>query len=48
MRGDLLRVHASREGLARAELWPFWIADAIRPQLLDDGTGRPQVRIIYP
>lgn len=48
MRGDLLRVHAGREGLSRAELWPFWIADAIRPQLLDDGTGRPQVRIIYP
>lgn len=48
MRGDLLRVHAGSEGLSRAELWPFWIADAIRPQLLDDGTGQPQVRTIYP
>jgi hypothetical protein len=48
MRGELLRVHAGAEGLTRAELWPFWIADAIRPQLLDDGTGQPQMRSVYP
>lgn len=48
MQGDLLRIHATRDGLVQAELWPFWIQDAIRPQLLDDGTGSPQFRIIYP
>jgi poly-gamma-glutamate capsule biosynthesis protein CapA/YwtB (metallophosphatase superfamily)/outer membrane protein assembly factor BamB len=48
MRGELLRVHASSQGLERAELWPFWIADAIRPQLLDDGAGQPQYRAVYP
>lgn len=48
MQGDLLRVHATREGLAQAELWPFWIEDAIRPRLIDDGEGAPQFKIIYP
>jgi poly-gamma-glutamate synthesis protein (capsule biosynthesis protein) len=48
MRGDLLRIHATRDGLVQAELWPFWIQDAIRPRLLDDSTGGPQFRIIYP
>jgi poly-gamma-glutamate synthesis protein (capsule biosynthesis protein) len=48
MRGDLLRVHVTREGLVQAELWPFWIEDGIRPRLLDNGQGMPQYRIIYP
>lgn len=48
MLGHLLRVHVAREGLVRAELWPFWIDDAIRPRLLDDGQGNPSVRVIYP
>jgi poly-gamma-glutamate synthesis protein (capsule biosynthesis protein) len=48
MEGHLLRVHATREGLSRAELWPFWIQDAIRPQLLDDGAGNPRLTVIYP
>jgi poly-gamma-glutamate capsule biosynthesis protein CapA/YwtB (metallophosphatase superfamily)/outer membrane protein assembly factor BamB len=48
MQGDLLRVHVTREGLAQAELWPFWIDGAIRPRLLDDGQGAPRVKIIYP
>ncbi len=48
MRGDLLRVHVTREGLIQAELWPFWIEDAICPQLLDDGQGVPRFRIIHP
>jgi poly-gamma-glutamate capsule biosynthesis protein CapA/YwtB (metallophosphatase superfamily) len=48
MQGDLLRVHITRQGLAQAELWPFWIEDAIRPRLLDDGQGAPQVDIVYP
>jgi poly-gamma-glutamate synthesis protein (capsule biosynthesis protein) len=48
MEGDLLRVHVTREGLAQAELWPFWIEDAIRPRLLADGHGEPQVQIVYP
>lgn len=48
MQGDLLRVHATREGLTQAELWPFWIEDAIRPRLIDDGEGSPQFTIIYP
>jgi poly-gamma-glutamate synthesis protein (capsule biosynthesis protein) len=46
--GHLLRVHVTREGLTRAELWPFWIEDAIRPGLLDDGYGAPAFSIIYP
>jgi poly-gamma-glutamate synthesis protein (capsule biosynthesis protein) len=46
--GDLLRVHATREGLTQVELWPFWIQDAIRPRLLDDGHGAPNFSIIYP
>jgi poly-gamma-glutamate synthesis protein (capsule biosynthesis protein) len=48
MRGELLRVHVTREGLIQAELWPFWIEDSIRPRLLDNGQGEPQFRIIYP
>jgi len=48
MQGDLLRVHVTREGLTQAELWPFWIEDAIRPRLLDDGQGAPEVEIVYP
>jgi poly-gamma-glutamate synthesis protein (capsule biosynthesis protein) len=48
MQGELLRVHATREGLAQVELWPFWIEDAIRLRLLDDGEGQPRFRIIYP
>ncbi len=48
MEGHLLRVHATQEGLSRAELWPFWIQDAIRPQLLDDGDGSPRFTVIYP
>jgi poly-gamma-glutamate synthesis protein (capsule biosynthesis protein) len=48
MQGDLLRIHIGTEGLVRAELWPFWIEDAIRPQLLDDGQGVPRVKVVYP
>ncbi len=48
MQGDMLRVHATRDGLTRAELWPFWIEEAIRPRLLEDGAGQPRFRIIYP
>ena len=48
MQGHLLRVLVSRAGLRRAELWPFWIADAIQPRLLVDGEGQPPVRVIYP
>jgi poly-gamma-glutamate synthesis protein (capsule biosynthesis protein) len=48
MRGHLLCVHVSREGVTQAGLWPFWIEDAIRPRLLDDGQGHPRHRIIYP
>jgi poly-gamma-glutamate capsule biosynthesis protein CapA/YwtB (metallophosphatase superfamily)/outer membrane protein assembly factor BamB len=48
MQGDLLRVHITKAGLVQAELWPFWIEDAIRPRLLDDGQGGPQVKIVYP
>jgi poly-gamma-glutamate synthesis protein (capsule biosynthesis protein) len=48
MRGDLLRVHVTTDGLVRAELWPFWIEDAIRPRLLEDGAGKAQFRTIYP
>jgi poly-gamma-glutamate capsule biosynthesis protein CapA/YwtB (metallophosphatase superfamily)/outer membrane protein assembly factor BamB len=48
MQGDLLRIHATREGITQAELWPFWIQDAIRPQFLDDGQGAPRFKIIYP
>jgi poly-gamma-glutamate synthesis protein (capsule biosynthesis protein) len=47
-RGHLLRVHATRDGLAQAELWPFWITNAIQPTLLDDGNGSVRARIIYP
>jgi poly-gamma-glutamate synthesis protein (capsule biosynthesis protein) len=46
--GDLLRVHATREGLTQVELWPFWIEDAIRPGLLDNGHGAPTFSIVYP
>jgi poly-gamma-glutamate synthesis protein (capsule biosynthesis protein) len=48
MQGDLLRVHVTQAGLVQAELWPFWIEDAIRPRLLDDGQGKPRLEIIYP
>jgi poly-gamma-glutamate synthesis protein (capsule biosynthesis protein) len=48
MEGHLLRVHVTREGVQQAELWPFWIEDAIRPRLLDDGQGGPRTEIIYP
>jgi poly-gamma-glutamate synthesis protein (capsule biosynthesis protein) len=48
MQGDLLLVHATAQGLARAELWPFWIEDAIRPRLLDNGGGRPRFEVVYP
>jgi poly-gamma-glutamate synthesis protein (capsule biosynthesis protein) len=48
MRGHLLRVHVTRDGLAQAELWPFWIADSIQPRLVNDGQGQAQFRIIYP
>jgi poly-gamma-glutamate synthesis protein (capsule biosynthesis protein) len=48
MQGDLLRVHVGREGLIQAELWPFWIDDAIRPRLLDDGQGEARFEIVYP
>jgi len=48
MRGHLLRIHATEDGLVQAELWPFWIADSIQPRLLDDGGGEARYRIIYP
>ena len=48
MRGHLLRVHATADGLVQAELWPFWKADATQPRLLDDGSGGARYRIIYP
>jgi len=47
MRGDLLCVHVTRDGLQRAELWPFWIEDAIRPRLLAGDDGNPRFSIIY-
>jgi len=47
-RGHLLRVHATRDGLQQAELWPYWITDAIQPRLLDDGEGGVRYRIVYP
>ena len=48
MLGDLLRVEVTRHGIVQAELWPFWIEDAIRPRFLDNGTGAPQVRVLLP
>jgi poly-gamma-glutamate synthesis protein (capsule biosynthesis protein) len=48
MRGHLLRVGITARGLAWAELWPFWIEDAVRPRLLDDGQGAPRSQAIYP
>ena len=48
MRGHLLRVHVTQEGLGQAELWPFWIADSIQPRFINDGQGQPQFRIVYP
>jgi poly-gamma-glutamate synthesis protein (capsule biosynthesis protein) len=48
LRGDLLRVHVTKEGLAQAEIWPFWIDRAVQPRLLDNGQGQPRYRIIYP
>jgi len=48
MRGDLLRVLVTPQGLVQAELWPFWIDGEIQPRLLDDGRGLPRVEVIYP
>ena len=48
MQGHLLRVHVSRAGLTRAELWPFWIEEAVRPRLLAGQDGSPQVSIVFP
>jgi poly-gamma-glutamate capsule biosynthesis protein CapA/YwtB (metallophosphatase superfamily)/outer membrane protein assembly factor BamB len=48
MQGELLRIHATREGIIQAEVWPFWIQDAIRPQFLDDSQGTPRFKIIFP
>ena len=47
MQGDLLRVYVTRDGLQRAELWPFWIEDAIRPRFLAGDDGNPRFSIIY-
>ena len=47
-RGHLLRVRVTGDGLAGAELWPFWIERSIQPRLLDDGLGAPLVESIYP
>jgi poly-gamma-glutamate synthesis protein (capsule biosynthesis protein) len=47
MQGDLLRVYVTRDGLQRAELWPFWIEDSIRPRLLAGDNGKPRFSIIY-
>jgi poly-gamma-glutamate synthesis protein (capsule biosynthesis protein) len=46
--GDLLRIHATRDGLAQVELWPHWIDGAIRPRLLEGRDGEPAFEIIYP
>lgn len=48
MRGHMLRVRVTQDGLAQAELLPFWIHDTIQPRLLDDGHGAPRVRLVYP
>jgi poly-gamma-glutamate synthesis protein (capsule biosynthesis protein) len=48
MRGHLLRVLITKGGLSAAELWPFWIEDALRPRLLDSGDGTPRVETIFP
>ncbi len=48
MRGHLFRVHITVDGLTQAELWPFWIDDAIRPRFLSDDRGQPRVRVVYP
>jgi poly-gamma-glutamate synthesis protein (capsule biosynthesis protein) len=48
LRGHLLRVHVTGGGLAQVELWPFWIEDAIRPRLLDNGHGEPRLTIVSP
>jgi len=47
MQGNLLRVYVTQDGLQRAELWPFWIEDAIRPRLLAQDDGNPRFSIIY-
>ncbi|MGD8487953.1 MAG: CapA family protein [Anaerolineae bacterium] len=47
MRGDLLRVHIATDGVVQAELWPFWIEQAIQPRLLADDQGEPRFRVIY-
>jgi poly-gamma-glutamate synthesis protein (capsule biosynthesis protein) len=48
MRGELLRVFVTHEGLVQAELWPFWIDGEVQPRLLNDGQGLPRVEAIYP
>jgi poly-gamma-glutamate synthesis protein (capsule biosynthesis protein) len=48
MQGDLLRVHVTQEGLTRAELWPFWINEAIQPRFLADEGDEPRIETIYP
>jgi poly-gamma-glutamate capsule biosynthesis protein CapA/YwtB (metallophosphatase superfamily)/outer membrane protein assembly factor BamB len=48
MQGDLLRVYVSKQGLTRAELWPFWIENSIRPRLLANSQGEPRVEVVYP
>ena len=48
MRGHLLRVNVTEEGVVGADLWPFWIEGAFRPRHLDNGDGTPSVTIIYP
>ncbi len=48
MQGDLLRVHVTQEGMTRAELWPFWISEAIQPRFLADEQGEPIIQTIYP
>jgi len=48
MRGDLLRVRVTRDGLSRAELVSFWIKDAIQPRLLADQEGQLRSQVVYP
>jgi poly-gamma-glutamate synthesis protein (capsule biosynthesis protein) len=48
MQGDLLRVHVSPKGLTKAELWPFWISEAVQPRFLADEQGELITQTIYP
>jgi poly-gamma-glutamate capsule biosynthesis protein CapA/YwtB (metallophosphatase superfamily) len=48
MRGHLLRIHITAQGLVQAELWPFWIDDAVRPRLVSDEQGQPRVMTVFP